>query len=53
MEKARTLIVTITAWLSFLAALWLFLFAVLPWHAPVIMFATVVTVFGLAATPKK
>lgn len=53
MEKARTLIVTTTAWLSFLAALWTYFFRILPWQAPFAMGIVVVVVFGLAAVPKK
>jgi hypothetical protein len=52
MEKARTLIVTVTAWLSFLAALWLFIFRLVPWHAPTIMSGLVVIVFALATYKK-
>lgn len=53
MEKARTLIVTMTAWLSFLAALWLFFFDIVPWHVPVLTLAVTIFVFGLAAVPPK
>ncbi len=52
MEKARTLIVTSTAWLSFLAALWLLFLGVVKWQAPVIFFFVVVFVFSIAAYKK-
>ena len=53
MEKARTLVVTLTAWLSFLAALWLYSFKLVPWQIPLLMFGVMAFVFGLAAAPKK
>ena len=46
MDKARTCIVVVTAWLSFLAALWLFLLRIVSWEAPVAMLVVVVFVFG-------
>lgn len=52
MEKARTLIVTVTAWLSFLTAVWLFLFRMVSWQTPVIMFAIMFVAFGLASVEK-
>lgn len=53
MEKARTLVVTLTAWLSFLAALWLFFFKVLDWQVPIITVLVVVITFGFAAAGTK
>lgn len=53
MEKARTLVVTITAWFSFLANLWLVFFGVLhPWTLAA-SGILVVFAFGLAATGGK
>jgi hypothetical protein len=49
MEKARTLIVTVTAWLSFLASLWLLFLNLIPWEAVVTFGVLAVLVFGLAA----
>jgi hypothetical protein len=49
MDKARTLIVTATAWLSFLANLWLVFFNVLnPWTL-IASALLVIIAFGFAA----
>lgn len=43
MEKIRGTVIILTAWISFIVALWLALFQLLPWHAPT-LFALVVTI---------
>lgn len=52
MDKARTLIVTTTAWLSFLAALWLLFFGIVKWQAPVLFLFVAIFVFSAAAYKK-
>jgi len=39
-------VVTITSWLSFLAAVWLWLFKMLPWQGLAIMFFIFLIAFG-------
>ena len=52
MKEIGTFIVTTTAWLSFLTALWLYVFDVTTWHAPSIMVLVVIVVYGLTAKTK-
>lgn len=44
MEKIRGDVVVLTTWLSFIVAIWLWLFRIIGWHGPIIFLILVIVI---------